>query len=773
VIGMLEQAAHTTPSARSAAVRWPAWISRAAGLIGLGAGATVLLGWVAGIAALLSLAPGWPAMSALTAVCIALLSLSLLVPAWVSLCAGATAVVSLVRLMAHAAHQWQGIDALGLTDPRGAEAVAASMSPGTALTVLLLSTALLLVGRRLPAWAFQSLTLMALLMAWLGVGRYLFGGEPLMPISAMALHTALLLGVLAVGSLCRQPDEGLVGLLASDGPGGAIARNLLMPSLLLPTLAGWLRVQGVQAGWFGAEAGLTLLTAALGIALGAVMWHGAIALNRTDAERRLAAERVRANQMRLQAIVESALDAVVTVDRAGVVTAWSARAETTFGWTAAQAVGQAIDALIVPERHREAHRRGMARYLETGHSTLLNKRIEMSALHRDGHEFPVDLSIAMIHTDGEPGFSAFLRDITARKQAEAVHERLAAIVEHTHDAIFSKSPDGRIVSWNRGAQQLFGYSEHEAVGRPVLMLVPDRLADEERQMLAQVRDQKRSALFETLRRRKDGSEVEVSVQLSPILNVAGEVVGESSITRDITESRRRAKELQRSNAELEQFAYVASHDLQEPLRMVANYTELLARRYQGQLDEKADKYIHYASDGARRMQRLVSDLLAYSRVGSQGQPLEPTSSQMTMQDVLKGLQQVVRETGARLEFHDLPTVMADPGQLHQLLQNLVSNAIKFRREEAPHIVVTAIPDGAQWSFSVSDNGIGLEQRFAERIFQMFQRLHERGRYEGSGIGLAICKRIVERHGGRIWVESTPDVGSTFHFTLAGAERGSA
>jgi PAS domain S-box-containing protein len=773
VIGMLEQAAHTTPSARSAAVRWPAWISRAAGLIGLGAGATVLLGWVAGIAALLSLAPGWPAMSALTAVCIALLSLSLLVPAWVSLCAGATAVVSLVRLMAHAAHQWQGIDALGLTDPRGAEAVAASMSPGTALTVLLLSTALLLVGRRLPAWAFQSLTLMALLMAWLGVGRYLFGGEPLMPISAMALHTALLLGVLAVGSLCRQPDEGLVGLLASDGPGGAIARNLLMPSLLLPTLAGWLRVQGVQAGWFGAEAGLTLLTAALGIALGAVMWHGAIALNRTDAERRLAAERVRANQMRLQAIVESALDAVVTVDRAGVVTAWSARAETTFGWTAAQAVGQAIDALIVPERHREAHRRGMARYLETGHSTLLNKRIEMSALHRDGHEFPVDLSIAMIHTDGEPGFSAFLRDITARKQAEAVHERLAAIVEHTHDAIFSKSPDGRIVSWNRGAQQLFGYSEHEAVGRPVLMLVPDRLADEERRMLAQVRDQKRSALFETLRRRKDGSEVEVSVQLSPILNVAGEVVGESSITRDITESRRRAKELQRSNAELEQFAYVASHDLQEPLRMVANYTELLARRYQGQLDEKADKYIHYASDGARRMQRLVSDLLAYSRVGSQGQPLEPTSSQMTMQDVLKGLQQVVRETGARLEFHDLPTVMADPGQLHQLLQNLVSNAIKFRREEAPHIVVTAIPDGAQWSFSVSDNGIGLEQRFAERIFQMFQRLHERGRYEGSGIGLAICKRIVERHGGRIWVESTPDVGTTFHFTLAGAERGSA
>jgi light-regulated signal transduction histidine kinase (bacteriophytochrome) len=265
----------------------------------------------------------------------------------------------------------------------------------------------------------------------------------------------------------------------------------------------------------------------------------------------------------------------------------------------------------------------------------------------------------------------------------------------------------------------------------------------------------------------------VSVQISPILSVTGEVVGESSITRDITESKRRAAELQRSNAELEQFAYVASHDLQEPLRMVANYTEMLARRYKGQLDEKADKYIHYASDGARRMQRLVSDLLAYSRVGSQGQPLEPTSSQKALQDVLKGLQQVVRETGTRVEFDGLPTVMADPSQLHQLLQNLISNAIKFRGDAPPHIVVRAQREGTQWSFSVADNGIGLEQRYAERIFQMFQRLHELGRYEGSGIGLAICKRIVERHGGRIWVDSTLGKGTTFHFTLANAERGSA
>jgi PAS domain S-box-containing protein len=774
VIGLLAPTGNGPDTkAQPAVVRWPGWVSRASGLTGLGVGTAVLLGWVAGIGSLLSLAPGWPAMSVLTALCMALLGLGLLVPAWVSVCAGATALVSVLRLAAHAAHVLPGIDSLGLADPRGPGALPASMSPGTALTVLLLSTSLLLLGRRQPAWPFQALTLLALFMAWLGVGRYLFGGEPLVPMAAMALHTALLLGLLGLGTLCRQPHEGLVGLLASDGPGGAIARSLLLPTLLLPTLAGWLRVQGVQAGWFSAEAGLTLLTAALGVALGAMMWHGASALNRTDIDRRQAADRVRANQQRLQAIVESALDAVVTIDSAGVVTAWSARAETTFGWTATQAVGQPIDTLIVPERHREAHRRGMGRYLETGHSTMLNKRVEMQAVHRDGHEFPVDLSIAAIRIDGAPGFSAFLRNISARKHAEAVQERLAAIVEHTEDAILSKSPDGLIVSWNRGAQQLFGYTEHEAVGQPVLMLIPDRLAEEELRMLALVREHKQSTLFEAVRRRKDGSEVEVSVQISPILSVTGEVVGESSITRDITESKRRAAELQRSNAELEQFAYVASHDLQEPLRMVANYTEMLARRYKGQLDEKADKYIHYASDGARRMQRLVSDLLAYSRVGSQGQPLEPTSSQKALQDVLKGLQQVVRETGTRVEFDGLPTVMADPSQLHQLLQNLISNAIKFRGDAPPHIVVRAQREGTQWSFSVADNGIGLEQRYAERIFQMFQRLHELGRYEGSGIGLAICKRIVERHGGRIWVDSTLGKGTTFHFTLANAERGSA
>lgn len=199
--------------------------------------------------------------------------------------------------------------------------------------------------------------------------------------------------------------------------------------------------------------------------------------------------------------------------------------------------------------------------------------------------------------------------------------------------------------------------------------------------------------------------------------------------------------------------------------MVANYTELLAQRYRGRLDDKADKYIHYASEGARRMQRLVSDLLAYSRVGSQGKPLVPVDSAAVLAGVLDSLRRLVRETGATIEHDSMPAVLADEVQLGQLFQNLLSNALKFRSEAPPRITVSAAALGPRWQFAVADNGIGLDMQFAERIFLMFQRLHEMGKYEGSGIGLAIAKRIVERHGGSISVDSQPGAGTTFHFTL--------
>ncbi len=228
----------------------------------------------------------------------------------------------------------------------------------------------------------------------------------------------------------------------------------------------------------------------------------------------------------------------------------------------------------------------------------------------------------------------------------------------------------------------------------------------------------------------------------------------------------RNQELARSNAELEQFAYLASHDLQEPLRMVASYTQLLGERYKGRLDAEADKFIDYAMDGAVRMQRLITDLLTYSRLDKAGESFQLCECAGVVDQAMINLGAAIRETAATVTCGNLPVLMANKTQMVQLLQNLLGNAIKFRREFVPpHVHVSAKLDGNDWLFAVTDNGIGIAPEYFDRIFQVFQRLHTRRQYSGTGIGLAICKRIVEYHGGRIWVESDTERGTTFYFTM--------
>jgi light-regulated signal transduction histidine kinase (bacteriophytochrome) len=264
--------------------------------------------------------------------------------------------------------------------------------------------------------------------------------------------------------------------------------------------------------------------------------------------------------------------------------------------------------------------------------------------------------------------------------------------------------------------------------------------------------------------------------LSPLESAEGVLV--TAAIRNITTRKRaeshllqKVEELNRSNEELQQFANIASHDLQEPLRMVASYTQLLSRRYKGKLDADADEFIAFAVDGASRMQRLIHDLLAYSRVGTKGKELLDTPSEDALKAALLNLRGAIEESGALVTHDPLPRVIADEMQLTQLFQNLVGNAIKYQRSEIPKVHISAATNGEEnWTFAVRDNGLGIDPQYFEKIFGMFQRLHKREEFAGTGIGLAICKKIVERHGGKISVESQPGQGSTFCFTLARSER---
>jgi PAS domain S-box-containing protein len=395
-----------------------------------------------------------------------------------------------------------------------------------------------------------------------------------------------------------------------------------------------------------------------------------------------------------------------------------------------------------------------------------------------------------------------------QQQAGELREQ-AQLLDLAHDAIMVRDLDGRITFWNQGAAERYGWSKQEAIGRITHHLLQTEFPQPLEAIMAEVqresfwegelehsrRDGKRIVVASrwVLQRRNDQSEavMEINNDITDrkraeesLRKAHGELEQRvQERTRDLKTSnelleleiaeRKRAEsvlaqqsaELARSNSELEQFAYIASHDLQEPLRMVGSYVQLLERNYKKLFDAKGEEYIAYAVDGAKRMQMLINDLLAYSRVGTQGNEFALTDCAGVVSLAIKNLQKAIQESGATITCESLPAVRADGMQLLQLFQNLLANAIKFRAEQSPEIHIMAKHTDGFWQFTVKDNGIGIEPRHFQRIFLIFQRLHSRRHYPGTGMGLAICKKIVDRHGGTIWPVSEPGMGTTFFFTL--------
>ena len=363
------------------------------------------------------------------------------------------------------------------------------------------------------------------------------------------------------------------------------------------------------------------------------------------------------------------------------------------------------------------------------------------------------------------------RDIALRES----EERLQSILDNATAVIYLKDPEGRYLLTNRHFDAVFNKQGIDVLGKTDHILFPDDIAEAVRSNDQKVLTAGLPLEMEELIPHQDGMHTYLSVKF-PLLDNAGIPNGICGIATDITDRKRAeetlkmtAAELARSNSELEQFAYVASHDLQEPLRAVGGCVQLLKRKYQSQLDAAADELIAHSVDGVTRMQTLINDLLAYSRVGTRAKPFEPTNCATILKHALDNLQMAIQESAAVITSDPLPIVNADATQLTQLFQNLIGNAIKYRDHRRPEIHVGITGNQTDWIFSVRDNGIGIEPQYYERVFKVFQRLHQRREYSGNGIGLAICKKIVERHGGQIWVESRVGEGSAFYFRISKQE----
>ena len=646
-------------------------------------------------------------------------------------------------------------------------------------------------------------------------------------------------------------------------------------------------------------------------------------------ERKRADDVLRESEARTRAIFESALDALITMDAEGRVQDWNPAAEQMFGYSQSQAAGRMIDELIIPAPLRDRDKKGLQRFLQTNEPTVLGRRIQMPALKADGTEFPVEFSIAVTRRPGMPSFfTAYVRDLSDRLRSERDTAHLAAIVKSSDDAIVSKDLTGIVVTWNQAAERLFGYRADEMIGQPVIRLIPPDRHNEEQRILEVVSRGGVVETYETIRRRKDGTDFHVSVTVSPLFDGQGRVIGASKIARDITErvqqqdllaqSRERLRQalqyqeaifnnlgeglytvnrqglvvslnraaerlfdwtkdelvgrkihdlihhkhpdgrpfpakdcailrvlltgvplvnqedvflrrdgsffhvvhsaspirsgdeitgvvvvfhdvteqkraedalrdrdraltatndelnhqktgLAEANKELQSFSYSVSHDLRAPLRTIDAYVRIVEEDHGPHLNDEVRRCLGIVRKAAGQAGELIDDLLEFSRLGRIGMDFRRTKMTELAREAAEEYTLTQNRPAVDLTIRELPMCHGDWRLLKLVWANLLSNAFKFTRDRTlAHIEVGWLPDDRKPDacvYYVKDNGVGFDMKYVHKLFGVFQRLHLKDEFDGTGVGLAIVQRIVHRHGGRVWAEGKPDGGATFFFSL--------
>ncbi|NUQ33459.1 MAG: PAS domain S-box protein [Planctomycetaceae bacterium] len=515
-----------------------------------------------------------------------------------------------------------------------------------------------------------------------------------------------------------------------------------------------------------------------------------VGILRDISERVETEERLKQSEERYRLLVNAAPFAIILVNREGKMSLVNDEAERLFGYTRDELIGHSIE-MLLPERYRDDHILQRGHYLNHPERRKMGRNRELFGLHKSGKEIPVDIDLSPIELRQGMYVQAAIKDLRdirkAQEELKATNRFLDSVIENIPNMVFIKdAKDLRFVRFNKAGEELLGHSRADLIGKNDYDFFPKDQADS---FTSKDRDVFRQGGVhdipeEPVETKGRGRRL-LHTKKIPILDDNGRPLYLLGISEDITERRmaeerlqQRTDELARSNKELEQFAYIASHDLSEPLRKIQAFGDLLERLAAEKLDEKGKKYVGYMRDAAERMKTLINDLLQLSRVTSKARPFERVSIKAAIDDALADLETRIKESDGTVNVGPMPEIEAEPTQMRQLFQNLIGNALKYRKPGVPPVViVSAVPLSEPgfngYRFEISDNGIGFEEKFSDKIFQVFQRLHARGEYEGTGIGLAICEKIVTRHNGRIRVTSTPDVGSVFTVELPAIQADSA